>query len=538
MPTYPPIGLTGITGLQGTTTLSGPATPGVTTVKIVHTRDPVLPLFAQIPPTQAPNQVYQVLYRWSGSQSAVGTVTSNTHALAGIDDVLLVVNGTTDSPNTRVTNAAPSLYSAMGGNFAPMMRDSTLGGLPFIYVPQGYSLTATCSVNGITASTGLGEFTLVYEEWVSAGQTDATTVVFAPPVGQSQFVPSVAAAYGYPIVTATTSTWVRPTNVNLAVAGSGGLSIAGGAIGDLTLTVAAGTMSYAASSWPASYTIMGVAADQVIAVPAVLPAAHQVATPVMLSELLAHSSHLTLENVTQVMSKEGSIQAARYNLSLQNPWSVVYDAGFQGQDPRKRYVGGAEHGVRSIVEPGTHFGATRLHQLHTFYTNTINVPVANFMVGDYVNVIFIYDPSPATPGQFLCSLWTGWEYVTPYSTLPLAVARGLSTDVERALQQMATQCPFSRFERNGAVLATTAGRSVRAPRQKATSRPRPRPRSSTQPAQQTQLVRRARSRSRSLTNRLPPTGFLPRTRRGTRPSTRASSRTRRGTAVTLPPRVR
>lgn len=455
LPVFPPIGLTGLTGQMGASTISGPSEAGQTTVKLIHTRDPVLPLFAEVPSSAFPLQVYQVSYHFAPTQPSAGNATP---VLGGpVTEINRIVNGQSSAVNVQVNGAAESIYSPMGDTWAPMLQDETLPGIPFLYVPLGYALVATASLINVSTS-GAIFMQLEWEYWTLAGQIDAITTT-AP---GGPFVSNVAAGFLTVFANAPAGVWIRPTRVSLEFPNGTGSSAPLG-LGDLTFTVMSGAASFVAASWPLQITFGAAPATQLIAMPFCLPSAHNTTTPIMLSELLPHSSRLALENVTQVMSKEGTVQGARFNLTTQNPWTSFSGAAYNRQDPRKRYIGGAEHGILSYVEPGSHFSATRSHRFLYYRdgTSTSYCPTASFRPGDAVNVISIYDPSPATPGQFLATLWTEWEYITPFATLPLAVASGLTTEVEKALQQLATQCPFGRFERNGSVLATTRGASVR-----------------------------------------------------------------------------
>lgn len=446
----PPIGLTSKTGYYSNTSLFGPQISGTTERRILQFRDPVMPVWYDRVSSELAGQNWNVTYQ---TNSRTSTATVGGIPVSGTVTDMLLASNYGASTYVNYLGQATSIYTAMGQNFVPLMVDGK-GGIPFVYVPANFKLNVIVWAQATaTAQSWDGDIEL--EIWNAPGVYDAVDVTFATTLTSS--TPFLwngdalsAAAPG--------NVWVRPVAFTISGSAAGPAGVDYFVHLSVTPVVCTVTTSILPTltipgTTPTGYTLLPH--------PSFLPVPQATVAPITLNAVLPHSSHLTLENVTQVTSKEGIIQAARLGVLDGNVFNAS-SATMNNVAATKRYAGGAEHGLRSYVDPPAQLSAVRPA---TFVSNLYDIGapawrnfVMTLLPGDWFNFIIIQDPTPGSIGQFNASFSSGWEFLSQFQVFDQAVTKYTSLDTERACNALAARSPFSKFE-SGTVVSVTQKRA-------------------------------------------------------------------------------
>lgn len=444
LPTHPILGKTALTGYTGVASLSGPEFSTATTKRMLQFKDPIYPLWYEY----AVNGLtaYGISYTYQTDLVAPAGNPVNPYN-AQIKDIYAISTG-------NVTAAGDQLgTSGVVGNWTgltntwPMMIDDKLGGAPFIYVPSNFTLSLTAWMASTYAAGGSATGTMMLEFWVSPGETDTQTVTLNE--GQAASPCAVRRA----ATAASTCNWVRPLATTLTLAGAGtvgagatmyaGLFICPGMPG-LSFSTVGNSPTFPANPNPATaYTWLPI--------PEAMPQQHLTNAVLSLDNVMMHSSHVSLENMTKVLNKEGLVDAARLNIAVANPW-IATTSSFTGVDPIKRYTRAAEHGVSAYIDPTAEYDHTRSHRMfYNFKDSAVvsSIVVMQLRLSDCYNLITLTDADTTTVGTFLLRYSAGWEFITTstlYETSVVDLRKTPLSLADSAMNMLATRCPFRAFE--------------------------------------------------------------------------------------------
>lgn len=449
VPCFPPVGKTGVTGKMATTTIAGPETGGPTIKRGLLFRNCNMPLWYDRDLSTIEASICAVTYSSSSrpvktiGQQYEGTVTSEP---LWINNQTYVASG---GVFPSVTNSTP-LYSRSDTgmqSFWPTMMDEQLPGSPFIFVPDYWRYTFVTYINAPAAGGFHANGNVEYEVWKSPGEVETFSKAAPGVLG----VPLCSTADSF----STTGFWVRPRATTIDI---GGLTITNVSTGVYTtLVISTGVLGIggwtdtSAAFTPTLSTTANVNHfNCLIPVAAAIPEQHMTAAQVMLDNTIHHSTHLVLENITKVLNKEGTINAAQVNLAVANPWAISVETAAAGVDPLKRYFGAAEHGLVAYVEPaGVAAKARNTRHFYNYFNDGINqINYYPLVVGLTENCVMfsIFDGDVSTVSTFATTIKTGWEFVSNYQIFPTAVTRLVTLDFERALISLSRNNPFRRFE--------------------------------------------------------------------------------------------
>lgn len=468
LPVYPPVGLTGLTGARATYELPGPNRTA-TTARGIMLRDPVMPHFHDFATDFGGRQAYQAVY------SCTGRGMDSTEEFFGqVADLYYTSNTNLSELSGQVGISGPngSMFTTVA-SWVPFMTDGS--GLPYLYVPTGFYLTAV-----LMDSLGDGEYveaTVDYEIFTAPGEADTLRYNMTPIAGKPTAYHSFP-GFGTP---ATIAGWVRPKAIQYrSVINTGPVLTQ-----LIALVVTSGVATVTA---PVVFPRVTVAAPSatttsLLPVPSAISDAHLRTLSISWENCLTHSVHLSLENSTKVTEKEGRIEAAKFSLDAINPWAAVSATKYNSIPPNKRYFRAAEHGLRAYVEPGAKIDfRQRLYSYNSKDSGTlVQVPMLNLQVGDFVNLYDISDVTPASAMSFAATLDYCWEFLTQYSTVPLARTNYLLADMERALLDLAVRNPFSKFETGSVLQVTGPGTKRERVKEKGTKTKNDKPKTKVEP---------------------------------------------------------
>lgn len=468
---YPPVGLTGLTGSMNTFTTSA----ATSTAKMLFIRDPALPVWADQTFVSMGTANWTVCYGTDGRVPYVPVAAGYTTPFEVTDATRFFQgNAVATTSSLAVSGTATNPYSTLPADWAPLLYDAKLGGVPFVYVPSGFNASAIVWANAPYVGTSQGG-TVCLEFWFRPGVCDTIDLVTNGSAANGYGISANNFTNGY-----STGQWVR---LRAGTMGFNGTYLTGPSEIFAAIIVCSNTPSInlllstpAVTVNPATLTT-----TTLLPVADFVPNQHITGTPVMLRSTIPHSHNFTIENATKVMNKEGTLTAASVPMATQNPWQTS-QSQFVGILPIKKYVGAAEHGLAGYVEPGAAVSALRTHYLPYNKDNSGNVEFTTTMYvsdGDVATVVFVSDPDALTSNSLLIRSSVAWEYVSTLVTLPTGVTKFLSTDVERAMRNLAAVCPFRAFERGGTLLVGPRGpagpKRPSKPKPKPAERPKPKP---------------------------------------------------------------
>lgn len=455
IPNFPPNGRTGLTGTVNTFTLTGPQASAInlTTKRMIQTRDPVLPLFYDYINTNYTNAGVLVTYDTDTGWKS-GLALDSTAEITDINMVTTAAStGTSALPG--ITGTVQQPYSNMGSNYWPSMTDPQLTGNPFFWLPDNWSYTFL--VHNVAAANAILGF-VTFEVWDGPGAVSAVISSFS--------TSSVYGAAGGAYYSDGNPAWVRMRAVNITSAGNSAADT--NVKASMYISAGAATVTFLSSSvtiTSAQGATVGTGVCM-LPVPESLPAQTLATVPSMLTSVVMHSSNLQFENVTKVLNKEGTMQAARLRYADRARPFAASASTIAIVDPRKRYMGALEHGVRGYVEPGASVGTPREH-LFTYLTTAGVRQILPTMVirsEDIYNLYSITDSDVTTVSTFSVSLSQGWEYVSNSYLFETDVCRTTTPVLERAIVALQLRNPFTRLE-GGRGQELAPRRPPQAPRQ-------------------------------------------------------------------------
>lgn len=443
LPTHPILGKTALTGYSGVATLNGPEVSGSTTKRLLQFKDPVYPLWYEYNITSVAALGIALTYQTDLVAPAGNPVNPYN---AQIEDIYSI--------STSNVSAAADVVGVTGvaGNWTgltgvwPLMIDEKLGGQPFVYVPSGFILSVAAWMSTTYAAGGSATGTMMLEFWTAPGETDTQTIVFSDNLTASPGAVKRAAI-------SAVATWLRPRATSLTLAGAGTVGAGGNIYAGLFITpgMPSATLSTTGLGPTFSASTNGSPQNTLLPVPEAMPQQHLANAALSLDNVLMHSSHVLIENMTKVLNKEGMIDAARLNLIVANPW-IASSSAFTGVDPVKRYTRAAEHGVQAYVDPTAEYDHVRSHRM--FYNYKDNAVVSSLVVmqirqSDCYNLITITDADVTTVGTFLLRYAAGWEFITTstlYDTSVVDLRRTPLSMADSAMNVLAVRCPFRKAE--------------------------------------------------------------------------------------------
>lgn len=444
LPTHPILGKTALTGYTGVASLSGPEFSTATTKRLLQFKDPVYPLWYEY----AVNSLSSIAASYTYQTDLVAPAGNPVNPYnAQIKDIYAISAGN--------VNAAGDQLGSLGvvGNWTglantwPMMVDDKLGGAPFIYVPSNFNLSLATWMASTYAAGGSATGTMMLEFWVAPGETDTQTVQLtenqaAAPCAVKRTALSVA-----------TCNWVRPLATTLTLAGAGTVGAGATIYAGLHICPGVPSVSFSTTGNAPTFTSAtnSATAYSWLPIPEAMPLQHLTNAVLSLDNVMMHSSHLLLENMTKVLNKEGLIDCARLNLAVVNPW-IATTSSFTGVDPIKRYTRAAEHGLSAHVDPTAEYDHTRSHRMfYNFKDNAVStsIVVMQLRLSDCFNLITLTDADTTTVGTFLLRYSAGWEFLTTstlYETSVVDLRKTPLALADTAMNMLATRCPFRAFE--------------------------------------------------------------------------------------------
>ncbi len=440
LPAHPPVGKTALTGYTATGSITGPSVAGLTTKRLLQFRDPVYPLWVDYETSAVPAVAFAATYQTDLVCTAGSPVNPYN---AQIEDVYSLTTSNIAATSDGMGLAGvTSNWTGITGTW-PMMLDDKLGSKPFLYVPPNFCLSTFTWFATTYAGGGNATGTMMLEFWVAPGETDTQTVVYTdvfganPTCGKRQVLSTLV------------GNWVRPVATSMSLAGAGVLGAAANMYAALAITPVTPGLAAVAGIGPLITTAAGVGGSYaLLPVPEAMPQQHILYSLQSLDNVVMHSSHITLENMTKVLNKEGLINAGRVNMVAANPF-LSTDVVLTGLDPAKRYFGAAEHGLVSYVDPTAEYGRPRSHRVYYNYKD--NSVTQSFLCmqlrqSDCFNYISITDSDVATVGTFGYRVSLAWEFLSTSSLFDLGVTTHKTQALDDAMNQLALRSPFSRFE--------------------------------------------------------------------------------------------
>lgn len=453
---HPPLGRTAVTGFSAFGSLTGPTNTSVGTRRLVQLYDPVFPLWYDYSQAELTNVMVGVTY----SSEELGPLT----ALEEVSDLKseYVAAVSVDSSKERIGLAGVLPFLYPGGSpptefntHWPTMKDELLGDEPFYYFPATWDrvFTLWLDADAISVSPApVGSFTI--EIWLQPGRVEEFTfssnvsnagsscviclqdyaTTTSPLAGTSYFMRMKSAQLSLPTTASTAS-----TNIKLKVAMATTPQI-------VNPTASSCPLDGKGPTFQATITT----ATQVVSlfpVPFTLPYAHIDELPYSLNSVVLHSNHLTVQNMSAVVQKEGLLQGARMTLGDYYPFALSANASEVSRlDPTKKYFGALEHGVMGYVDPGSSFGRVRSPRNVALALNNKVFNTGNFywtpFKGDCFNVYWLTDPQIATITNLGIRLSMEWEYQSTSCLVPTGVTVSTLSHVDSLVNQLTLRNPF------------------------------------------------------------------------------------------------
>jgi len=273
--------------------------------------------------------------------------------------------GTNTIGNYIVTGTAlPSGYAIVG-------MDGSSGSKPWAHFPQSSRINIVVDYGAATAD-GLS---VTFEVWQGVGEV----VLASVPLASSNnvwFYDNLASSVSL------AGRWARP------VALACGTGVVTGATSALFISVygAGGATAFV----PATRTLAVLATTFIDLLPLTPPPAFTTST-VPYSSTRVTAVSLLATNVTKVLNKEGTVNAARINPRILNPFTFLV-SDLTALHPAEKYYAGLEQGFYTYVPP-----STDLAEFHdcTLTLNTI-VPTYRLDNSAFINAVSFNDPDGGT----------------------------------------------------------------------------------------------------------------------------------------------
>lgn len=476
LPAHPVLGKTAVTGYSGVANVVGPEISGLTTKRLLQFKDPIYPLWFEYNTSAIPAIGVAVNYQTDLIAPAGNPVNPYN---AQIEDIYSVATANVAATADALGVAGVTSNWTTLSQTWPMMLDEKLGGAPFVYVPSNFCLSVATWMSTTYAGGGSASGTMMLEFWTAPGESDTQVVSFND---QSATVPG-AAKRG---VTSSAAVWVRPRATTLVLAGAGTVGAAANIYSALYICPGTPGLAFTNTGVAPTFTssINAGSTYSLMPVPETMPQSHLTGATLSFDNLMMHSSHLQIENMTKVLNKEGVFDCAKLNMAVVNPW-ISSSANFTSVDPAKRYTRAAEHGLTAYVDPTPEYDRPRNHRIfYNYKDNALANPLVVMQLrnSDCFNLILLTDSDVATAGTFIFRFSGAWEFLTTstlYETTVVDLKRYPLTLVDAAMNVLAMRCPFRRFEGDRQELRLEGGvrpRQRRPPQRnsaKTTTKPKP-----------------------------------------------------------------
>jgi hypothetical protein len=258
--------------------------------------------------------------------------------------------------------------------YAPIGMDAGTGSAPFIYVPTSAKLSVILD-NGAGAATAGSSLTVTFDVWSGPGETPLQTAVALAASNNVWYFDAVAPA-------AIAGSWVRPTILNCSSTATSTTSTA--------LIIHVYGAGSASAYSPATKTLNISTTTFADLLPLFGPPAFSTSAVPYQSTRLT-SVALLGTNVTKVLNKEGTVNAARLNPRTANPFAFAL-SDLTTLHPAEKYYSGLEKGFYTYAPPST--------DLTDFMDCTITilspVPVYRLDNTAFVNALSLNDPDGGT----------------------------------------------------------------------------------------------------------------------------------------------
>lgn len=466
LPSFPPLGLTGITGFEGDTVVA----QNTTAMKILAFDQPAFPVW--VPRTRE-------VYAWTASWKSI----MNPNRINQPGDYMdLSTSGTFSeifySNNKGYSSAAgvPSLVEEVENGITPllkdrwfpMMRDPACGPNPFIYVPPQWFLSATLCSQIPLSATAKTAGVIALEYWLRPGETDKVSYTLPSPgdgaIGCAKMDllsgSTTAKAMGW---------WVRLAEYDLQGwnASTSGAPSNSGVIG--SLFVSSTPARFAATTALASVTVSGKASDIAASVvatlphPDLMPSNILLETPVMVDHVVPHAVVVNVHNVTKVMNVEGLVRACTLRLSGDTVFGnegtgETPSAAWQRALPNKRCHWSAANGISFYADHGAALAelVDARYAYNRLDAGTVDaVPCMTFGPRTQVTEVVLYDGDPTTQSSYDISVSASWEFLANTPHLNMRASSFALADLEKAARHLFDRNPFAPVKQRAGVLAVT-----------------------------------------------------------------------------------
>lgn len=456
------------------TTLFGPLStlPSTASSKdttLLLTRDVMLPLWAELPGGLEEGAVvapwsYQVGWQLPSAQPGTTSYLGNTSALSysrsgniGAGGDQITVTGGSNPPFS-VWNISGTPNTTSNSGPIAQFPDMHKPNLPFIFVPAGATAVMFGRINA-TPNGGLDHAFLNIETAATPSEADV-----AGPFHSVGLTLVGNTAVG--ITTSSVNRWVRLVSFSATYPS---LTSPGGAVsvGCGILVTNATSVTVTQTTAATNVAIGGVVTTNKLLVPLswARPTNITAFSSRPFEALFPTGVRLTLENVTKIVNREGTITAASVENSGTLPWNVVDDPNtYLANVPAERKGRwAAEHGVSATVMPS--LTATEVRSNLYFQTAGV-VPTMCIRNGDWGTVIVVADADSSTVSGFSANLTYTWEYVATTQFVESMLTNTKLEDYRAAVVKIGSN-PVAMPLEVGSVLTATGMPSKRQPRSKA-----------------------------------------------------------------------
>lgn len=294
LPSFPNLERTAVLGLNATRTIR---VNSATTARALLLRSPAAPLWVTDSPLVSVDVSYSI------------TPSGGSYRIANIGDVYVPPPGT---PNTKIIGGGET-------NWFDRVPTGRIGGRTYYYVPEAVQFQPQITIG---ADVGGATFKLLYDVWSPADNysIESTVTITAGQITGTGAGTTVA------------GNWITLSSVQITAAGAAATLLSSGSITNVGIRVA-----YSSS---ATYLM-----------PAFYPTELQNSTlPYSNTRITAAAALFT--NVSQVMTKEGTVQCARVPVGPSDPFdNFLLSSSFTAVHPKEKYFGPLEMGLYAYTMP-------------------------------------------------------------------------------------------------------------------------------------------------------------------------------------------
>lgn len=307
-PSFPALERTAVMGFNAPAQVDLPAS---TPVKFMVTRQASYPVWAD---RTISSCGYRVEFASDTNSQNVGSDTTLFHNYGPFQEFGVTVQA---ASTTRVGTDA-TCFGGYPFTAPPLGVDSRSGGSnPFVYVPPNWQVLVVMSGNGGPFGTAAHTGVVNFELWTAPGETTRFIQAVANhTTGQYSLWNRIPAQSG--------GRWIRPTTSSISIGGATGYNWPDSV--SVTLLVSSVTMELQNSdvTWGLARAVSGTNPNLPGFLPLVQPAEfYNSSLPWMATRTTASS--LLLTNVSQVLTKAGTVLAGRISPNVISPWVVSAD---------------------------------------------------------------------------------------------------------------------------------------------------------------------------------------------------------------------